>query len=77
MTEMMWSLTYAREQTLAVVWHNPRFQTFNRELSLVWGLALLVGTLSLALAGAVSAAPFVLRMAVPMGAMIVATKYTQ
>ncbi len=67
----------AREQTPAVVWHNPRFQTFNRELSLVWGLALLVGTLSLALAGAVSAAPFVLRMAVPMGAMIVATKYTQ
>ena len=68
---------YARPQTPPAVWHSPRFEAFNRELSLVWGLALLVGTLSLALAGAVSAAPFVLRVAVPMGAMIVATKYTQ
>ena len=67
---------YAREQTPASVWHSARFQAFNREISLAWGLALLVGTLSLALAGAVSAGSVVLRMAVPMGAMIVATRYT-
>ncbi len=67
---------YAREQTPAAVWRSARFQAFNREISLVWGLALLVGTLSLVLAGAVSVAPFLLRMAIPVGAMVVATKYT-
>jgi hypothetical protein len=54
-----------------------RFVAFNREISLVWGFALLVGTASLVLAGSVNAAPFILRMAVPSGAMLFATWYTR
>jgi hypothetical protein len=68
---------YARAQAPEAVWHNARFVDFNREISLVWGLALLLGTASLVLAGSVNAAPFILRMAVPSGAMLFAAWYTQ
>jgi hypothetical protein len=68
---------YARAQAPQGLWHDPRFTAFNREVSLVWSVALVVGTASLLLAGAVNAAPFVLRMAVPSGAMFLATWYTQ
>lgn len=69
--------SYARAQAPAAVWHNPRFVAFNREVSIVWALALLVGTASLVLNTAVNASPFLLRMAVPSGAMLFATWYTQ
>ena len=69
--------SYARDQAPQAVWHHPRFVAFNREIPLVWGSALLAGTASLVLAGAVNAAPFLLRMAVPSGAMLLATWYTQ
>ena len=68
---------YARAQAPEAVWLNPRFVAFNRDMSLVWGFALLAGTASLALAGSVNAAPFILRMAVPSGAMLFATWYTR
>jgi hypothetical protein len=50
--------SYARDQAPRAVWHHPRFVAFNRESSLVWGSALLAGTASMVLAGAVNAAPF-------------------
>jgi hypothetical protein len=68
---------YARAQAPESVWHNPRFVVFNREISLVWGFALLVGTASLVLAGSLTVAPFILRMAVPTGAMLFATWHTR
>jgi hypothetical protein len=68
---------YAQAQAPQAVWHNPRFVASNREISLVWGFALLVGTASLVLAGSVNAAPFILRTAVPTGAMLFATWYTR
>ncbi len=68
---------YAQAQAPAAVWHNPRFVAFNREVSLVWASALLVGTASLVLATSVNASPFLLRMAVPSGAILFATWYTQ
>jgi hypothetical protein len=68
---------YARAQAPAAVWHNPRFVAFNREISLVWGFALLAGTASLVLAGSVNAAPFILRTVVPTGSMLFATWYTR
>ena len=41
------------------------------------GLRPLVGTASLVLAGSLTVAPFILRMAVPTGAMLFATWYTR
>ena len=37
---------YAREQAPAEVWHSPVFHELNRRISLVFGLAFLVGTAS-------------------------------
>jgi hypothetical protein len=68
---------YAREQVPKEVWTSRRFHEFNRRISLVWGLAFLVGTLSLALAGAQSSRQFVLRLLVPFGALFLAYEYTE
>lgn len=69
--------SYAREQTPEAVWRTPHFHAFNRDISLVWGLAFVVGTISLVLAGAIDHAQLVLRMVVPFGALLYAFKYTQ
>ena len=69
--------SYAREKTATAAWHTPGFHAFNRDISLVWGLAFLVGTVSLVLAGAIDHAQMVLRMVVPFGALLYAFKYTQ
>ena len=42
---------YAREQAPEAVWHDPKFHALNRQISLMWGLAFLVGTISLIVAG--------------------------
>ena len=42
---------YAREQAPEHVWKTARFHELNRQLSAVWGLAFLVGTISLIIAG--------------------------
>src|ERR1700722_10473876 len=43
---------YAREQAPKEIWESPAFRAFNRKISAVWGVAFLIGTLSMALAGA-------------------------
>jgi hypothetical protein len=67
---------YARDQAPREVWDSPRFHAFNRKISLVWGLAFLVGTISLALAGATDTRQILLRIIVPFGALAGAFTYS-
>ena len=56
----------------------PRaFHDLNRRLSAVWGLAFLVGTISLIIAGSQDSRQFVLRLVVPFGALLLALMYSQ
>ena len=68
---------YAREQAPERVWNSARFHELNRRLSTVWGLAFLVGTISLIVAGSQDSRQFVLRLVVPFGALLLALLYSQ
>ena len=69
--------SYARETTPKELWGTPQFRSVNRTISLVWGLAFLVGTVSLIIAGSVTGRPFLLRILIPFGALAWAYSYTQ
>ena len=43
----------------------------------MWGLAFLVGTISLIIAGSEDSRQFILRLVVPFGALLLALLYTQ
>jgi hypothetical protein len=68
---------YARETTPRQFWDAPEFHATNRRISAVWGLAFLVGTLSLLAAASIDARPVLLHVIVPFGALYMAFKYTQ
>ncbi len=68
---------YAREQAPEHVWKTARFHELNRRISAVWGLAFLVGTISLVAAGSQNSRQFTLRLVVPFGALLLALLYTQ
>ena len=68
---------YAREQAPEQVWRTARFHELNRRLSAVWGLAFLLGTISLIIAGSQDSRQFVLRLVVPFGALLLALMYSQ
>jgi hypothetical protein len=68
---------YARQQTPREVWDSPHFHAFNRKISAVWGLAFLVGAISLVFAGATDSRQILLRIIVPFGALAYAYTYTQ
>jgi predicted ferric reductase len=68
---------YARERVPEHVWHSKEFHAFNQRLSLAWGIAFLIGTSSLIVAGATDSFPFILRLVVPFGALALALLYTQ
>jgi tetrahydromethanopterin S-methyltransferase subunit C len=69
--------SYARETTPRESWPTPEFRAINRQISAVWGLAFLIGTVSLIIAGSVDARQMLLRVVVPFGALAWAYKYTQ
>ena len=69
--------SYARETTPESVWHTERFHAINRQISIVWGLAFLVGSVSLIAAGSVDARQVLLRIIVPFGSLYYAYVYTQ
>jgi hypothetical protein len=69
--------SYARDTTPKELWGTPQFRAVNRQISLVWGLAFLVGTISLIIAGSVSNRTFLLRILIPFGALAYAYTYTQ
>jgi hypothetical protein len=68
---------YAREQTPKEVWNSPHFHAFNRKISALWGLAFLVGTISLVFAGATNSRQILLRVIIPFGALAGAYTYTE
>jgi hypothetical protein len=68
---------YAREQAPKEIWHTPQFRAFNRKISTLFGLAFLVGTISLVIAGAIDTRQILLRVIVPIGALALAFTYTQ
>jgi hypothetical protein len=68
---------YARQRTPREVWDTPHFRTFNRKISLFWGLAFLVGTISLTVAGSTNAHQVLLRIIIPFGALAYTYTYTQ
>jgi hypothetical protein len=69
--------SYARETTPREYWHTAAFEAVNRRISSVWGLAFLVGTVSLIVAGTVDVRQVLLRIIVPFGSLLLAYKYTQ
>jgi len=69
--------SYARETTPESVWRTNGFHSLNRQISAVWGLAFLVGTVSLIAAGSVDSRQVLLRIIVPFGALYYAYVYTQ
>jgi hypothetical protein len=69
--------SYARDQTPREVWNSAHFRAFNRKISLLWGLAFLVGTVSLVLAGSTDSRQILLRVIVPFGALAYAFTYTE
>ena len=69
--------SYARERTPATIWRTPEFHAVNRRISAVWGLAFLIGTISLIAAGSVADRQVLLRVLVPFGALFAAYRYTQ
>lgn len=68
---------YARDTVPESVWSTRRFHSLNRRISAVWGLALLVGTVSLIAAGSVDSGQFLFRIAVPFGTLYGAYVLTQ
>ncbi len=68
---------YAREVTPESLWHTARFRSLNRRISAVWGLAFLVGSVSLIAAGSVDVRQVLLRVIVPFGSLYYAFVYTQ
>jgi hypothetical protein len=69
--------SYARETVPEFLWHTERFRALNRQISTVWGLAFLLGTVSLIAAGSVDTRQILLRIIVPFGALYYAYGYTQ
>jgi hypothetical protein len=61
--------SYAREKAPKEIWNTPHFHALNRKISLVWGLAFVVGTISLVFAGATDSRQALLRVIVPFGAL--------
>jgi hypothetical protein len=68
---------YAREQAPKEIWNSPAFHAFNRKISAVWGLAFLLGTVSMVLAGATDSRQILLRVIIPFGALAAAFTYSE
>jgi hypothetical protein len=69
--------SYARERAPEKIWQSAAFHQLNRRISGVFGLAFLVGTVSMIVAGSTDAPAFLLRLVVPFGALLLAFLYTQ
>lgn len=68
--------SYAKHSTPEALWHTKGFWEVNRRISAAWGLAFLVGDVSLALAGSSSSRQALLRVILPFGSLYLAYRYT-
>ncbi|MGD0811421.1 MAG: hypothetical protein ABSA91_17185 [Acidimicrobiales bacterium] len=62
--------SYARERVPETAWKRPEFHAVNRKMSAIFGLAFLIGTLSMITAGSAGSPQFLLRIAIPFGALL-------
>ena len=69
--------SYARLTTPKEVWHTPEVRRVNRLISAAWGLAFLVGTISLVAAAATGDRQILLRWIIPIDALYGAFHFTQ
>jgi len=69
--------SYARESVPKEFWNSDRFHAVNRRISLAWGLAFLVGSVALLVAANTDSFPFLLRIAIPFGALYWAYTVTE
>jgi hypothetical protein len=68
--------SYAKHSTPEALWNTKGFREANRRISTAWGLAFLVGDVSLALAGSSSSRQALLRVILPFGSLYLAYRYT-
>jgi hypothetical protein len=68
--------SYARETVPREYWHTPQFHQTNRIISAAWGLAFVVGSISLVIAANTDSRPVLLRFLIPFGALYWAYSYT-
>jgi hypothetical protein len=68
--------SYARETVPEEYWHTPEFLQTNRIISAVWGLAFVVGSISLLIAANTDSRPVLLRIVIPFGALYWAYSYS-
>lgn len=68
---------YAKDTVPESAWHTDRFQSLNRRISTAWGLAFLVGSISLISAGSIDSRQVLLRIIVPFGTLYYAYVFTQ
>jgi hypothetical protein len=68
--------SYARETVPREYWNTPQFHQMNRIISGAWGLAFVVGSISLVIAANTDSRPVLLRILIPFGALYWAYSYT-
>jgi hypothetical protein len=68
--------SYARETVPKEYWDTPQFHQTNRIISAAWGLAFVIGSISLLIAANTTGRPILLRIVVPFGALYWAYTYT-
>jgi hypothetical protein len=69
--------SYARETVPKNLWDTPTFHHTNRIISAAWGLAFALGSISLLIAANTDSRPFLLRIAIPFGALYWAYTFTE
>jgi hypothetical protein len=69
--------SYARESVPEELWHTAEFHRVNRHISLAWGLAFLIGTISLLVAANTDSVQVLLRIVIPFGALYWAYTVTE
>jgi hypothetical protein len=68
--------SYARDRVPEQYWPSRQFRAINTRISAIWGLAFLIGTVSLVAYGLTETLPFILRVAIPFGSLYFAYQYT-
>lgn len=68
--------SYARETVPREYWDTPQFHETNRVISAAWGLAFVVGSVSLVIAANTDSRPVLLRILIPFGALYWAYCFT-
>ncbi len=69
--------SYVRETVPKEFWGSEEFREVNRRISLAWCIAFLIGSVALVIAANTDSDPFLLRIAIPFGALYWAYTVTE